>query len=142
MAVQYKSYLKDVQKARHAAAEKGLLALGMYIEDQAIRNITREKAVDTGQLRSSLTHEVDMNDLSVSVGTNVKYAVYVELGTGIYADNGRGRSKPWAFKDRKGQWHFTRGQKPRKFLTNAFLKNHDAMERVFSEAYGDEMKLE
>lgn len=141
MGITYKSYLKEVQEARQKAAEAGLEALGTYISDQAVRNLTRTKAVDTGQLRSSITHAVDMKDLSVSVGTNVEYAVYVELGTGIYADNGRGRQTPWAFKDRKGDWHFTRGQKPRKYLTDAFLKNRATMKDVFEAAYGGEMKL-
>lgn len=34
--------------------------------------------VDTGRLRNSISHAVD--DRSVSVGTNVEYAPYVELG--------------------------------------------------------------
>jgi len=39
--------------------------------------------VDTGQLRRSITTEVEINDKNIvgRVGTNVKYAPYVELGT-------------------------------------------------------------
>ena len=39
------------------------------------------KAVDTGRLRASLTHEVDTYRIIVRIGTNVKYAIYVFLGT-------------------------------------------------------------
>lgn len=39
------------------------------------------KAVDTGRLRSSLTHEIDERRLIVRIGTNVKYAIFVFLGT-------------------------------------------------------------
>lgn len=40
-------------------------------------------AVDTGRLRSSITHEIgrDPRGLVARVGTNVRYAVYLELGT-------------------------------------------------------------
>lgn len=37
--------------------------------------------VDTGNLRGSITHEVDAGDSAVYIGTNVEYAPYVELGT-------------------------------------------------------------
>lgn len=37
--------------------------------------------VDTGRLRNSITHQVNMSEKAVYVGTNVEYAPYVELGT-------------------------------------------------------------
>lgn len=39
--------------------------------------------VDTGRLRASLAHEIEMSKDGVTgrVGTNVKYGVYVEYGT-------------------------------------------------------------
>ncbi len=39
--------------------------------------------VDTGRLRSSISHElaVDGRGLVAFIGTNVEYAIYVELGT-------------------------------------------------------------
>lgn len=36
--------------------------------------------VVTGNLRNSISHKADLNDDSVSIGTNVDYAKYVELG--------------------------------------------------------------
>ena len=39
------------------------------------------KAIDTGRLRASLTHEVVPSKLLVRIGTNVKYAIFVFLGT-------------------------------------------------------------
>jgi HK97 gp10 family phage protein len=40
-------------------------------------------AVDTGRLRASITHELgrDSRGLYARIGTNVRYAVYLELGT-------------------------------------------------------------
>jgi HK97 gp10 family phage protein len=37
--------------------------------------------VDTGRLRSSITHQVDADGLGAVVGTNVEYAAKVEFGT-------------------------------------------------------------
>lgn len=37
-----------------------------------------------GTLRNSITHEVDTVEHTVTVGSNVEYAPYVELGTGPY----------------------------------------------------------
>lgn len=45
--------------------------------------------VDTGNLRSSITHVV--NDNVGIVGTNVEYAPYVEFGTGLFSSKGDGR---------------------------------------------------
>ena len=39
------------------------------------------KAVDTGRLRASLTHEVFPDQLLVRIGTNVNYAIFVFIGT-------------------------------------------------------------
>jgi HK97 gp10 family phage protein len=57
-----------------------------YLMKVAIRVQTRAKRkcpVDTGRLRSSITHEAgqDSKGLLVRIGTNVHYAPYVEFGT-------------------------------------------------------------
>lgn len=39
------------------------------------------KAVDTGRLRASLTHELDARAQILRIGTNVKYAIFVFVGT-------------------------------------------------------------
>ena len=59
--------------------------------------------VDTGNLRNSITHKIELNDGSGSayIGTNIEYAPYVELGTGIHAEGGGGRPTPWAYQDGK-----------------------------------------
>ena len=44
--------------------------------------------VDSGQLRQSINHKVEDNAGWVS--TNVEYAPYVEIGTGIYSSEGGG----------------------------------------------------
>ena len=74
--------------------------------------------VDTGVLRNSITNAVtrDGSKVSAHIGTNVKYAIYHELGTGIYATNGNGRKTPWVYKGTDGKWHRTRGVAAKHFL--------------------------
>ena len=62
-----------IESAIGVALEKiGLLAEG-YAQMKC--------PVDTGNLRASITHEVDAGGKAVYIGTNVEYAPYVELGT-------------------------------------------------------------
>ena len=80
--------------------------------------ITSESRIDTGAMRNGISHQVDLNDQSVLIGTNVEYAIYHELGTGIYLEGGGGRQTPWAYQDANGEWHRTRGIKPIHMLKN------------------------
>jgi len=41
----------------------------------------RVGAVDTGALLKSIAHEVDPRRLILRIGTNIKYAIYVFMGT-------------------------------------------------------------
>ena len=77
--------------------------------------------VDSGQLRQSITHQVD--GTRGEVGTNVEYAPYVEIGTGIYSTQGGGRQTPWVYKDVKGEWHKTSGSKPQPYMKPALEQN-------------------
>lgn len=51
--------------------------IGLLAENYAVKKCP----VDSGNLQGSITHEVDVDDNAVYVGTNVEYALYVELGT-------------------------------------------------------------
>lgn len=59
---------------------------GKELARRSIRVERRAKQlapVDTGRLRSSVTHELGRNggELAARIGTNVEYAPYLELGT-------------------------------------------------------------
>lgn len=77
--------------------------------------------VDSGQLRQSINHKVE--DRTGQVSTNVEYAPYVEIGTGIYSSEGGGRQTPWVYQDAEGQWHRTSGGKPHPFMKPALEQN-------------------
>ena len=100
-----------------------LEAIGKQGEANAKMHITAAGAVGkTGRLRNSISHDAD--DDSAYIGTDVEYAIYVEVGTGIYASEG-GRSTPWSYKDDEGNWHTTVGMKPRPFLAPAVQEHVD-----------------
>lgn len=109
----------DVSKALNRAC--------LVVENEAKRLCP----VDTGDLRSSITHEVH-NDVGI-VGTNKEYAPYVEFGTGIFAIEGNGRDTPWSYQDDKGEWHTTVGQKPQPFLETAIQTKKKLVIKVFND---------
>lgn len=98
----------------------------------------RKCPVDTGQLRQSITHEIEGN--TGVVGTNVEYAPYVEYGTGIHARDGNGRQTPWSYQRADGKWITTKGQKPQAFLEPALLENENEIKRLFEKAIKEGVK--
>lgn len=73
--------------------------------------------VDTGNLRNSITHQVDEGEPAVYIGSASEYAAYVELGTGKYYPGGR--PTPWVYQDEHGNWHMTYGQRAQPYLKPA-----------------------
>lgn len=113
--------LKALEEKKKAALE----GVGIQAEGFA----KRSTPVDTGRLRNSITHAVRGDD--VYIGTNVQpYSVYVELGTGIYATDGKGRKSPWSYQDRNGKWHRTKGMKPHHMLKKAASEHTEEYKRI------------
>lgn len=103
--------LRELERRCEAALE----ACGNEAVSHAKENITDAGRVDTGNLRNSMSHLVKGD--TCYIGTNNEYAIYNEMGTGIYV--GGGRTSPWAYQDANGEWHRTRGMKGIHFLKNA-----------------------
>ena len=108
----------DVLRELDSKIEAILEAWGIQGVGAVVDIITSESRVDTGDMRNSISHQVDAGDKSVYIGTNIEYAIYHELGTGIYLEGGGGRQTPWSYQDAKGQWHRTRGMKPIHMIKN------------------------
>ena len=108
----------EVLRELDSKIEAILEALGIQGVGAVVDIITSESRVDTGAMRNSISHQVDAGDKSVYIGTNIEYAIYHELGTGIYLEGGGGRQTPWAYKDANGEWHRTRGMKPIHMIKN------------------------
>lgn len=84
MSVKYKSYAPEVLAKAAEATRTALDRMG----DKAVELAQNNAAVDTGNMRASLTHEAFSDDTEI-VGTSqqkapykdVYYAPFVELGT-------------------------------------------------------------
>ena len=77
MSYTYKDNSKEVSEDIKAALLRGLEKCGLTAE----RFAKKLAPYDTGNLRNSITHEVDGREPAVYIGTNVEYAPYQELGT-------------------------------------------------------------
>ena len=77
MAVEIHDNSKEVSDNIKAALLRGLEKCGLTAE----RFAKKLAPYDTGNLRNSITHEVDDGEPAVYIGTNVEYAPYVCLGT-------------------------------------------------------------
>ena len=77
MSYTYKDNSKEVSEDIKAALLRGLEKCGLVAEGYA----KKLAPVDTGNLRNSITHDVDDGEPAAYIGTNVEYAPYVCLGT-------------------------------------------------------------
>lgn len=124
----------EILERINTAIIRALFRMGMQAESFAKKNITLQNAVDTGRLRNSITFDINEEENMTYVGTAVEYGTYVELGTGKYYPGGR--PTPWVYKDAKGNWHMTHGQRARPFLKPA-ATNH---KQTYKNILEDEMK--
>ena len=77
MNVQFTDNSKEIIEAMQQATVRALEKCGLTAEGYA----KKLAPVDTGNLRNSITHEVDDGESAAYIGTNVEYAPYVCLGT-------------------------------------------------------------
>ena len=77
MNVQITDNSKEIIEAIQQATVRALEKCGLTAEGYA----KKLAPVDTGNLRNSITHEVDDGEPAAYIGTNVEYAPYVCLGT-------------------------------------------------------------
>lgn len=111
--------------------DAALEAAGTQAESHAKSIITQEERVDTGALRNSVSHAVSGE--AAYIGSNLPYAVYNELGTGIYASQGNGRKSPWYYVGRDGKRHRTVGLKPIHFLKRAIQEHTAEYKKIIEE---------
>ena len=137
-----------VKGAINNALARALEIIGGKMETYAKQEVTsgvyatpESWYVRTGALRNSITHAVDEREKAVTVGSNIQYAPYVELGTGkeynpppewmeAHGERGRGLDR-WYFQDKiTGEWHVGVPQKPRPFLRPALEKHREEYKNI------------
>lgn len=134
MPLVYKLYdnVADVIKATAEQKLRALETVGIQAEGDVKDEITDVGAVDTGRLRSSITHQVDGD--SVYIGTDVDYAFYVHEGTGKYAVGGGTPKERWVYRDElTGEFRMGYPQRPRRFLKNAIERYLDDYKEIVKE---------
>ena len=127
MQITLEDHSKEVLAALESACAVALEMCGLAAEDHAKRLCP----VDTGNLQNSITHTVDTAEKSAYVGTNSEYAVYVEMGTGQYVAGGR--PTPWVYKDEKGNWHMTHGQRAQPYIKPAVADHAAQYNRIIEQ---------
>ena len=153
MSVELTDNTDEFKAALNAALQRGLEKIGLKAEGYAILKVP----VAEGTLKQSITHKVEGDE--VYVGSDLYYAPYVELGTGIFAGKGDGwwvyvkganassiaahgkryteeeARKVVAILQSKGlDAHMTHGRKPAHFLRDAAM-NH-------AQEYGEMLRQE
>lgn len=118
-----------VKKAIVEQALKALTEACILVEGQAVMLAP----VDTGNLRNSIDYKVDREELIGYVGTNVEYAIWIEFGTGEFAEKGNGRKGGWVYTTPEGKTFFTYGQPPRPYLRPAFRRNKNQIKKILED---------
>lgn len=135
--IKFEDNAPQLHEALEDWVERVLTIWGMKIVDYATQLVPVGTADSTGiegyvggALKQSLTYITDAASKTVTVGSALLYALYVELGTGIFAEKGDGRKTPWVWKDQNGKYHFTRGMKPQPFLRPAITGHLDEFKEI------------
>lgn len=136
MSMRFQSNRANVM-ARHLMAKKAAhTAIGQFVSSKA-RLLT--PVGDTGNLRRSNNYKAE--EEKVVIGNSTDYSIYVEKGTGIYAEDGNGRQTPWMYQDPKtGKWIKTQGQHAQPFLRPAAENNKAQITQVGTRTYSSLMR--
>lgn len=133
----FESLKDNVVKEMKIREKQALGKIGAFVQAEARKNLTDNHSIDTGTLRASISFEVDDNNGEwVMIGTNKEYAIYVEKGTGIHAEDGNGRQTPWVYRDGNGNFYVTRGMKAKPYLVPAVEKNKAKILKIIREHLG------
>lgn len=111
---------------------------GMTMVLEFIKSAIKTNApVDLGFLRDSIDYQIKKEGARVVgiIGSPLQYAIYVEFGTGEFAENSAGRKGGWVYQDPSGEWYFTWGQEPNPFMRDAFRDNKQQIAEILGEEF-------
>jgi HK97 gp10 family phage protein len=132
------AYESNIPKAKNnirRSISTGMDAVSKKVLDDIKDNLLRQGAKDTGQLLNSynIVHTED----GFEIGSDLDYSLYVEFGTGVYAEDGKGVTTPWAYKADDGTWRTTKGMRPRPHIRPAFENNAEEIEKMLAKELED-----
>lgn len=132
MQITLEDHSDEVLEALESACLKALETCGLVGEGYA-KKLCPVAEENGGTLRNSISHTVDMAEKAAFVGTNVEYAAYVELGTGIYYEGEGGRHTAWTYKDHNGNYHLVHGQRAQPYIKPAISDNADKYKKIIEQ---------
>jgi hypothetical protein len=91
-----------------------------------------------GNLRQDIDYLLLKKEKAVIVGNNLEYAIYVNKGTGLYAEDGDGRKTPWVYFDAKTNAYYkTYGQKPQPYLFEGLTDTRRVIPKLIEDTMGE-----
>lgn len=128
-------YSKDFLKAHKQEVQQALTACGMAAETYAKEECPVGKSYG-GTLKNSLTYKVVGN--TMHIGTNVKYAIYVEMGTGAENVEGGTTKESWVYKSElDGKFHRAYPQAARPFLKPSIADHIEKYKKIIKRYLGN-----
>ncbi len=135
MSQSFEELLSKIQNLGGSIEEGIYKGIGHYVS-KIQADAKRNCPVDTGHLRNSIHTNVKYEDTQIvgTVGTNLNYAIYVELGTGPIGSKSpkilptnitpKYKTQGWYYKAKDGI-RYTKGQAAKPFLYPAFKANEN-----------------
>ena len=116
----------NLLKAVDDFEEMFLRAVRRIIAETATLIQTQAQALapyDEGNLRRSIEIKFFDGGLRAEVTVGAEYGIYLEYGTGIYAEGGDGRKDPWVYwSDKLNRYVYTRGIRAQPYWSPSFEK--------------------
>lgn len=129
--------LEDNHKSINNQLDEILSQFLIEAGKEVVAQTARVTRVDEGQLKSSWDCVVKPSEGVAVVGSPLENAIWEEFGTGIHAVNGNGRKTGWAYVDRHGNTHFTRGKKANHTLQKGFGASESNVMKRAAELFGE-----
>jgi HK97 gp10 family phage protein len=135
--------LKRLENSPNLLREAKIKAL--TLASMIFSNYSKEKApVDTGNLRRNIKYKVDNNGNQSEIKADTDYALFQEMGTGIYGGKTRmitpKRAKYLVWKDKSGKTIFAKsvkGVKGKKYMEQGSeelkRRNKDINDKLYNE---------
>ncbi|WVR22099.1 MAG: tail completion or Neck1 protein [Malazfec virus 1] len=116
--------IEDIQQGVEEGMRQVASEMAQMQHDIIDANVGGNRSyVRTGLLKSGVTImplEWSPSGVSMTITNTTSYAIYNELGTGIYAENGQGRQGGWYYPTGDGSYRFTLGLPPKYFVRDSY----------------------
>lgn len=160
--VEFEDFSVQVKDALEDAVYQFLEEAASEIQSQAQRNSDFSKS-----LKGAWGHVVNESRQEATIGNKMELAIWTEMGTGEYALKGKGRKGYWVYvkgnssvketnpgrartlaeakqavailREKGLEAYYTKGQKPRRMLHNAFVTKKAAIIRRAEQIFGERL---